>query len=222
MLTLKKKERQARIKKMYAVLLKLYPSASIELNYITDFECFVAVLLSAQCTDARVNQVTKSLFQKYKTVGDYARAKQSQMEKDVFSCGFYRNKAKNIIAAAKMVEKEFGGELPKDIDEFIKLPGAARKTANVVLASLYGVTSGVAVDTHIRRFVIRFDLSDYTDPRRIEKDLMEIMPKDYWWHFTHRLVHYGRHVCKAHKHDCTEHPLTKLYPAANHIWPKAH
>jgi endonuclease-3 len=216
-----KKERIARIEQMNAVLVSLYPSASIELNYSTDFECFVAVLLSAQCTDARVNQVTKKLFAKYKTVGEYARAKQMQMEKDVFSCGFYRNKAKNIIAAAKMVENDFGGQLPKDLETFITLPGAARKTANVVLASLYGITEGVAVDTHIRRFAIRFNLSDYTDPTRIEKDFMETIPKDYWWHFTHRLVHYGRHVCKAHKHDCTKHPLTKIYPKANTSWPKA-
>ncbi len=218
---IKKKERKLRAKKMNTVLLSLYPSASIELKYTTDFECFVAVLLSAQCTDVRVNMVTKKLFVKYKTVGDYARAKQLQMEQDIFSCGFYKNKAKNIIAAAKMVDKQFGGVLPKNLEAFILLPGAGRKTANVVLASLYGITSGVAVDTHIRRFAIRFDLSDYTDPKRIEKDFMEVVPKKYWWSFTHRLVHYGRHCCKAHKHDCTEHPLTLLYPKASTLWPKA-
>ena len=220
--TRSKKERVARIEKMNEVLISLYPSASIELNYTTDFECFVAVLLSAQCTDARVNQVTKTLFLKYKTVGEYARAKQIQMEQDVFSCGFYRNKAKNIIAAAKMVENDFDGRLPRDLETFITLPGAARKTANVVLASLYGLTEGVAVDTHIRRFAIRFNLSDYTDPIRIEKDFMEILPKKYWWDFTHRLVHYGRHICKAHKHDCVEHPLTVIYPKANNSWPKSY
>ncbi|MFM2381286.1 MAG: hypothetical protein RLZZ76_53 [Candidatus Parcubacteria bacterium] len=217
----KKKERALRAKKMNAVLIRLYPSARIELNYTTDFECFVAVLLSAQCTDARVNIVTKKLFMKYKTVGDYAKAKQSQMERDIFSCGFYKNKAKNIIAAAKMVEQDFDGKLPKDLEKFIMLPGAGRKTANVVLASLYNITSGVAVDTHIRRFAIRFDLSDYTDPKRIEKDLMEIVPKSQWWSFTHRLVHYGRRCCKAHKHDCLQHPLTLLYPKAQSLWPKA-
>ena len=144
------------------------------------------------------------------------------MEKDVFSCGFYRMKAKNIIAAAKMVLTTFDGEIPKTIEECITIPGVARKTANVVLATLYGIQEGIAVDTHIRRFVIRFDLSDYTDPKRIEKDLMEIVPKPLWWSFTHKLVHYGRHTCKALKHDCTLHPLTTVYPKANEIWPKSH
>jgi endonuclease-3 len=206
---------------MNQILEGMYPDARIELNYSNDFECFVAVLLSAQCTDARVNQVTKKLFKKYRTVGEYARAKQAAMERDVFSCGFYRNKAKNIIAAARLVEQKYDGKLPRTLEEFITLPGAARKTANVVLSSLYGLTFGIAVDTHVRRFAIRFDLSDYADPRRIEKDLMEIMPKKYWWGFNHRLVHYGRHLCKAHKHDCTKHPLTPVYPKANTKWPKS-
>ncbi len=207
---------------MNDVLVDLYPSARIELNFSNDFECLVAVELSAQCTDARVNLVTEKLFKKYKTIDDYASASQREMEQDVFACGFYRNKAKNIIAAAKMVRDTFGGVLPKTIDEFATIPGAGRKTANVVLSTLYDIHEGIAVDTHVRRFVIRFGLSDFTDPIRIEKDLMEIMPQEYWWGFNHRLVHYGRHLCKAHKHDCTEHPLTKIYPKANAIWPKAH
>jgi endonuclease III len=218
----KKKARATRVQAMNKVLDTLYPQAHIELNYTTPFECFVAVLLSAQCTDVRVNMVTAKLFLKYRSVRDYAEAKQSVMERDVFSCGFYRNKAKNIIAAAVMLEEEFGGELPKTLEELMRLPGAARKTANVVLSSLYGITEGIAVDTHVRRFAIRFDLSDYTDPRRIEKDLMEIMPRSYWWSFNHRLVHYGRHCCPAHRHDCSGHPLTKIFPKADAIWPKAH
>lgn len=220
--TKKKKERIARVVLMNEALIDLYPSASIELNFSSDFECLVAVELSAQCTDLRVNLVTEKLFKKYKTIEDYANATQKEMEQDVFACGFYRNKAKNIIAAAKMVRDEFGGKLPKTIDVFETIPGAGRKTANVVLSTLYGIHEGIAVDTHVRRFVIRFDLSDFKDPIRIEKDLMEIMPQEYWWSFTHRLVHYGRHLCKAHKHDCGEHPLTSLYPKANTIWPKAH
>lgn len=220
--TKKKKERTARVALMNEVLVDLYPSARIELNFSNDFECLVAVELSAQCTDARVNVVTEKLFKKYKTIEDYADASQKEMEQDVFACGFYRNKAKNIIAAAKMVRDEFGGILPRTIEAFATIPGAGRKTANVVLSTLYDIHEGIAVDTHVRRFVIRFDLSDFTDPIRIEKDLMEIMPKDYWWGFNHRLVHYGRHLCKAHKHDCTEHLLTPIYPKADTIWPKAH
>jgi endonuclease-3 len=220
--TKKKKERTARVALMNVVLVDLYPSARIELNFSNDFECLVAVELSAQCTDARVNLVTEKLFKKYKTIEDYAEASQKEMEQDVFACGFYRNKAKNIIAAAQMVRDEFGGKLPKTLDVFATIPGAGRKTANVVLSTLYGIHEGIAVDTHIRRFVIRFDLSDFKDPIRIEKDLMEIMPQEYWWNFTHRLVHYGRHLCKAHKHDCREHPLTPIFPKANTIWPKAH
>lgn len=218
----KKKERTERVSKLNKILVDLYPSAQIELNFSNDFECLVAVELSAQCTDVRVNKVTKSLFKKYKTLDDYAHATQVEMEKDVFACGFYRNKAKNIIAAAKMVRDTFGGALPKTLHEFIQIPGAARKTANVVLSTLYGIHEGIAVDTHVRRFVIRFDLSDFTDPKRIEQDLMELMPQTLWWGFNHRLVHYGRHLCKAHTHDCSLHPLTKVYPQANDIWPKAH
>jgi len=203
-------------------LQKLYPEAKIALKYKTDFECLVAVQLSAQCTDERVNKVTEKLFKKYKTVNDYATAKQTEFEKDIFSCGFYKNKAKNIIGAAKMLKEHFGGTLPHTMEEMLQLPGVARKTANVVLATLYGVTEGIAVDTHVRRFAIRFDLSDYTDPVRIERDLIEIMPKRYWWGFNHRLVHYGRDICPARTHDCEDHPLTKIYPQAADCWPRAH
>ena len=207
---------------MNRVLHQLYPDARIELNYSNDFECLVAVELSAQCTDARVNMVTERLFKKYRTLDAYATATQSEMEKDIFSCGFYRNKAKNIIAAAKRVRDEFGGELPRTLAEMMTIPGAARKTSNVVLSTLYGIHEGVAVDTHVRRFAIRFDLSDFTDPIRIEKDLMKILPKEEWWGFNHRLVHYGRHICKAHSHDCADHPLTVIYPPANSVWPRSH
>ena len=206
---------------MNSILQKLYPEAVIALHYTTDFECLVAVQLSAQCTDKRVNIVTQKLFKKYTSIAAYANAKQSEMEKDVFQCGFYKNKARNIIAAAKMVEDHFDGELPRTLAEMVTIPGVARKTANVVLSTLYGVTEGIAVDTHVRRFAIRFDLSDYTDPIHIERDLMEIMPKTLWWGFNHRLVNYGRDFCPAHKHECTEHPLTPTYPKANTIWPKA-
>ncbi len=218
----KKKERSLRVKKMNAVLRKLYPEARIALDFSNPWELMVAVQLSAQCTDKRVNIVTEKLFKKYTTVGAYARAKQGEFERDIFSCGFYRNKARNIIAAAQMIEKEFDGKIPETIPELIRIPGVARKTANVVLSNLYEKAEGIAVDTHVRRFAIRFDLSDFKDPVRIERDLMEIMPKSEWWGFNHRLVHYGRDICTARKHDCREHPLTKIYPKADTIWPKAH
>ncbi len=207
---------------MNAVLRKLYPEAKIALNFSNPWELMVAVQLSAQCTDARVNLVTAKLFKKYKKVGDYARAKQGEFERDIFSCGFYRNKARNIIGAAQMVEKEYGGTVPDTMADLLRLPGVARKTANVVLSNLYEMAEGIAIDTHVRRFAIRFDLSDFKDPVRIEKDLMEIMPKSEWWGFNHRLVHYGRDICPARKHDCSTHPLTKIYPQANEMWPKAH
>ncbi len=217
----KKKQRMKRVARMNAVLQELYPEARIALHYTTDFECLVAVMLSAQCTDERVNMVTKKLFQKYKTLDDYARAPQTEMEQDVYQTGFYRNKAKNIIASAQKVRDEFSGALPRTLEQMITLPGVARKTANVVLSTLYGITEGIAVDTHVRRFAIRFDLSDYTDPVRIERDLMQIMPKSLWWGFNHRLVNYGRDYCQARVHDCRMHPLTKIYPKANTIWVKA-
>lgn len=206
---------------MNRILLDLYPVAKIALNYKSDFECMIAVQLSAQCTDERVNIVTEKLFQKYKTVNDYASASQLEMEQDVYQTGFYRNKAKNIIASAKIVNSKFEGHLPRTLTQMITIPGVARKTANVVLSTLYGVTEGIAVDTHVRRFVIRFDLSDHTDPIRIERDLMNIMTQELWWGFNHRLVNYGRDYCNAYKHDCSSHPLTKTYPKANNIWPKA-
>ncbi len=206
---------------MNAVLRKLYKEPKIALNFSNTWELLVAVALSAQCTDERVNKVTKDLFANYPTIRDYAEASQGEMEKAVFQCGFYRNKAKNIRGAAKKVLEDFAGEVPKTMDELTTIPGVARKTANVILSNAYGIAEGIAVDTHVRRFAIRFDLTDYKDPIRIEKDLMEIMPKSEWWGFNHRLVHYGRDYCPARKHDCEAHPLTKIYPKANEIWPKA-
>ncbi len=207
---------------MNAVLQKIYPNPKIALNYSNTWEMLVAVMLSAQCTDERVNKVTASLFKKYPTIASYRDATQREMEKAVFQCGFYRNKAKNIRGAARVVIEQFGGEIPKTMEELITIPGVARKTANVVLSNAFQIHEGIAVDTHVRRFAIRFDLSDFTDPVRIERDLMDIMPKKEWWGFNHRLVHYGRDYCPARKHDCMQHPLTPLYPESAEIWPKSH
>lgn len=218
----KRKERMERVKALNTILQKLYPDVTIELNYSNSWELLVAVILSAQCTDERVNSVTKDLFKKYTTIHAYARASQEEMEQAVYRCGFYRNKAKNIRNSAKLILEEFHGEVPHTMEELLTLPGVARKTANVVLSCAFNIHEGIAVDTHVRRFVIRFDLSDYTDPVRIERDLVTIMPKKEWWGFNHRLVLYGRYICKARKHDCTEHPLTSVFREANMRWPRAH
>lgn len=218
----KKKERTLRVRAMNRILKRLYPEATIALNFSNPWELMVAVQLSAQCTDKRVNIVTEKLFKKYPTLDDYVRAKPAEFEKDIFTCGFYKNKTKNILAAAKIVAHDFGGKIPETMPELLSLPGVARKTANVVLSNLSEKAEGIAVDTHVRRFAIRFDLSDFTDPVRIERDLMEIMPKGEWWMFNHRLVHYGRDICPARKHDCGDHPLTKVYSKAAMIWPRAH
>ncbi|MCD5382313.1 MAG: endonuclease III [Candidatus Pacebacteria bacterium] len=221
MTTKQRNARRARVQAMNTILRTLYPDPRIALNYSNGWELVVAVQLSAQCTDERVNKVTETLFKTYTTIEAYRDASQAEMEQAVFQCGFYRNKAKNIRGAAGVVLDTFGGEIPNNLDELLTIPGVARKTANVVLSNLYGIAEGIAVDTHVRRFAIRFDLSDYTDPVRIERDLMEIMPQSEWWGFNHRLVHYGRDYCPARKHDCTEHPLTKVYPKAANCWPKA-
>lgn len=222
MTTKKQRGRTLRVRAMNRILRKLYPNPRIALNYSNNWELLVAVQLSAQCTDVRVNKVTEKLFKKYPAVDAYANASQIEMEKAVFQCGFYRNKARNIRRAAQMIIENYRGDVPCTMDELLRIPGVARKTANVVLSNAFQIHEGIAVDTHVRRFAIRFDLSDFLDPIRIERDLLEIMPKKEWWGFNHRLVHYGRDVCSARKHDCTKHPLTAVYPQARAIWPKAH
>ncbi len=207
---------------MHRTLSRLYPEAHIALRYSNPWELLVAVQLSAQCTDERVNQVTDTLFKKYPRFVDYLAVDSRTFERDIFSCGFYRNKTKNILAAARMLQTDFDGEVPRTLSELLMLPGVARKTANVVFSSLHqGDAEGIAVDTHVRRFALRFDLTDYDDPIRIERDLVAIMPRSRWWGFNHRLVHYGRDVCPARPHDCVDHPLTRLYPKAATTWPRA-
>ncbi len=210
----KLKERKARILKLDKALKKLFPSAVIELKFSNPLELLVAVQLSAQCTDKMVNKITEKLFKKYKRLDDYVRAKPRVFEQDIKSSGFYRNKAKNILAAAKMIKKEFGGKVPKTIEEILRLPGVARKTATVVLKEAHGVVAGVTVDTHVIRFVQRFDLSDYKNPVKIERDLMQLLSKAEWGHFTHRVIHYGRYLAPARAYDTTKDPLIKIYPPA--------
>lgn len=215
MMTQKKlAERKARIQKLNRALTKLYPNASIELNFKTPWELMVAVQLSAQSTDKGVNKITERLFKKYKKLEDYVAADPLVFEQDIFASGFYRNKARNILGAARMVKEEFGGVLPKTIEEMLRLPGVARKTATVVLKEAHGVVAGITVDTHVIRFVQRYDLSEYKDAVRIERDLMQLLPKREWGTFTHRVIHYGRYLAPARTYDTTVDPLVKIYPPA--------
>lgn len=207
-------ERRIRIRKLDRALKKLYPSVSTELNYKTPWQFMVAVQLSAQCTDKMVNRVTPALFKKYKTLKDYVHADPRQFAEAIRSITFANNKTRNILAAARMLQSTYGGKIPKTINEMIRLPGVGRKTANVILGDLYGVSEGITVDTHVIRFVHRFDLSDYKDAIKIERDLMEIMPRKEWPHFTHRVIFYGRYMAPARTYDTKKDPLVKIYPPA--------
>ena len=207
-------ERKVRVYKLARALKKLFPEATTELVYKTPWQFMVAVQLSAQCTDKRVNIVTKELFKKYKKIEDYINADPVEFEKVIHSCTYANNKTRNILAAAKFVKKEYKGKLPNTIAELVKIPGVGRKTANVILSEVHAVHEGVTVDTHVIRFVSRFDLSDHRDATRIERDLMALLPKREWPHFTHRVIHYGRYMAPARKHDTAKDPLVKIYPPA--------
>lgn len=217
----KQLERKKRLELLLEKLKELYPNPQMALHYSTPWELTLAVMLSAQCTDKMVNKVTETLFKKYPTLDDYVQADPQEFEQDIRQTGFYKNKAKNALAAAKILKEEFNGELPKTMEELLRLPGVARKTANVVLGNLYGISEGIAVDTHVRRFCYRFDLADSLNPVIIERELMEITPKEDWVHLTHYFIDYGRDYCPARKHDCTDHPLTKIWPKAANRWVKS-
>jgi endonuclease-3 len=191
-------------------LTRLFPEAGMMLTYGNEWELLVAVQLSAQCTDKKVNEITPALFKKYPTLEDYINADPREFELMIFQSGFYRNKTKNILAAAKMLQQKFHGKLPKTMEEMLTLPGVARKTANVVLGNAHGVVEGIAVDTHVKRLSRVLDLSDETDPEKIEKDLMRMFPKKEWFHVTYLLIEYGRKYCPARKHDHTKCPLGHL------------
>jgi endonuclease-3 len=214
-------ERKKRINKMVAVLRKLYPKVRIALNYGNNWELLVAVVLSAQSTDKKINEVTTKLFSKYKTLEDYVNADIGTFEQDIKASGFYHNKARNILASAKIIKERFAGRVPRTMEELLTLPGVARKTANIVLGNAYGIVEGIAVDTHVRRFALKFDLTENTDPNKIEQDLMRLLPKKEWFDFTYRIQAYGREMCPANKHDCSGHPLTTIYPPASDRWPSA-
>ncbi|MBI2035607.1 MAG: endonuclease III [Candidatus Liptonbacteria bacterium] len=191
-------------------LKSLFPHAKMTLKYGNNWELLVAVILSAQCTDKKVNEVTAKLFSKYRSLNDYAKANPQEFERDIYSTGFYRVKAKNILAAAKIVKNKFGGKLPSTMEEMLTIPGVARKTANVVLGNAYGVVQGIAVDTHVRRLTRLWGLTKHSDPIKIESDLMKIISKKDWFKFTYLVIDYGRKYCTARVKDHGNCPLAKF------------
>ena len=213
-----------RVDTILSLLKKAYPNARIVLTYGNPWELLVAVILSAQCTDLMVNKVTERLFVKYKTLDDYVNAYITEFEKDIKSTGFYHSKAKNILAAAKLVKEKFAGSVPKTMEEILTIPGVARKTANVVLGNAYNVVEGIVVDTHVLRLSQRLRLVDVdrsipdykkdADPVKIEKQLMEYLPKDMWFKTTYLLIDHGRSVCKAQKPDCAHCVVSAHCPAS--------
>ena len=201
-----------KINKLLALLKEEYPRARIALHYANPLEILVSTILSAQCTDRRVNIVTGPLFKKYKKTEDYGRADLKKFEEAIRSTGFYRNKAKNIINAAKMILKDFGGKVPDTMEGLLKLPGVARKTANIVLYNGFGRIEGIAVDTHVRRLSQRLGLSKSDDPVKIEGDLMKLFDKREWGRISCLLIEHGRKICKAPKPKCPECVLAELCP----------
>jgi endonuclease-3 len=182
----------------------MYPEAKCALLHRNPWELLVATILSAQCTDKRVNEVTPGLFAKYPTPQDFAAVQPEVLARDIRSTGFFNNKAKSIVGAAKKITAEFGGKVPRTIDEMLSIPGAARKTANVVLGTAYGIASGVVVDTHVQRISRRLDLTKHTDPVKIEQDLIKLLPQDRWISFSHQIILHGRALCVARKPKCAE------------------
>lgn len=203
-------ERKKRAEKIVKELKRLFPAAKCALLYSTSYELLFAVILSAQCTDKMVNLVTEKLFKKYKTLDDYVNARQEEFEKDIKSTGFYRNKAKNILATAKMLKEKFEGNVPDTMEVLLTLPGVARKTANCVLGEIYHKSEGVVVDTHVRRLSKLYGLTDEDTPEKIEKDLMQLIPKNEWIDFSFRMIDYGRKYCPAKAHDHKNCPLVKV------------
>jgi endonuclease III len=188
----------------------MYPGVTCALHHANAWELLVATILSAQCTDKRVNMVTPGLFKKYPTIQDFAAAKPEELAQDIRSTGFFNNKSKSVIGAARKILTDFRGEIPRDIDQLLTVPGAARKTANVVLGTAFGIASGVVVDTHVQRISRRLDLTKETDPGKIEKDLVKIIPKQKWILFSHQIIHHGRALCIARNPRCAECQLEPL------------
>lgn len=204
-----------RVEEIISLLEKTYPNARLILNYENEFQLLIAAILAAQCTDERVNKVTAILFKKYPHIKDFAEANVKELERDIKPTGFYRNKAKNIILAAKKILEEFQGKLPADMDKLMELPGVARKTANMIMGNAFNIESGIVVDTHMRRVAFRLDLTKNKDPEKIEKDLIKIIPKDKWIKFPHLIAFHGREVCQARKPKCDKCCIEKLCYSAD-------
>jgi endonuclease-3 len=199
-----------RIRAILEKLDEAYPAVTCALEHENPFQLLISTILSAQCTDERVNQVTKSLYVKYPGPNDFAYANPRELEQDIRPTGFFRNKTKSILGASKMIVEQFGGEVPRSMEQLLTLPGVARKTANVVLGTAFGIASGIVVDTHVMRLSERLDLSREHDPKKIEQDLQRVIPKDKWILFSHQLIWHGRKVCQARKPKCAECNLNRL------------
>ena len=206
----KHKNTRERTAEILQILDKTYPNVTCALHHNNAWELLVATILSAQCTDKRVNEVTPGLFEKYPTIQDFAAARQEVLAQDIRSTGFFNNKAKSVIGAAKKILHDFNGEIPRTLEELITVPGAARKTANVVLGTAFGIASGVVVDTHVARISNRLDLTKNSDPVKIEMDLQKIIPREHWIQFSHQVIHFGRGICVARSPKCAECPLEDL------------
>jgi endonuclease-3 len=205
-------EEQARARQIVALLRQDYPDARCSLNFTTPLELLVATILSAQCTDERVNAVTASLFQKYRRAEDYAQARPEELEQDIKQTGFYRNKAKHLREMAAILVARYGGEVPRSMAELVTLPGVARKTANVVMGNAYGIVEGVVVDTHVGRVSRRLALTGSEDPVKVEQDLMAVLPQADWLDFSHLVIYHGRAVCQARRPLCEICSLRPLCP----------
>jgi len=214
-----KEEAAQRVKKIWPILKKTYPDAKIALNFKDPLELLISTILSAQCTDVRVNMVTKELFKKYKSPADFAGADLKHIESDIRSTGFFRNKAINIKGACTRIAEHYGGKVPGTMDELLTLPGVGRKTANCVLGDAFGIP-GITCDTHVIRLSRRLGLSGNTDPVKLEFDLAEIVPKRNWTAFSHLVITHGRNICKARKPNCPECPIAKHCLSANNpdLW----
>lgn len=219
--TTKTAERTERAEKIVAYLKKTYPIPKTELTYTTPFELVTSVILSAQCTDKKVNAVTPALFARFSTLEKFVNAEPSELMEMISSITYFQSKARYLIGSAKVLLEEFEGVVPRTEKELIRLPGVAYKTAHVVLGELYGIYEGIPTDTHVRRFALRFDLTDATELTKISKELEALVPKEDWKYVNNGLVLYGRYVCSAIPHECGEHPLTLIWPPAGHRWPKA-
>ena len=203
-----------RVLKILELLEKEHPDTKIALNYTNPLELLVSTMLSAQCTDRRVNIVTKPLFKEYRKAEDYANTNLEKLEEYIRPTGFYRNKARSIKKCCQILVEKFNSEVPKTMEEMLELPGVARKTANIVLSNAYGIIEGIAVDTHVRRLAKRLGLTEHEDPNKIEGDLMKIVPKAYWKRITDLLIFHGRRICVARKPKCGMCVLSKLCPSA--------